>query len=140
MGLSAHFLADTSAIARIAKPPVRERLHPLLEAGLIARCAITDLETGVSARSRPDWRRTRSARGLWPQAEIDQRVLDRTLEVQGELADQGLHRTVKLGDLIIAAAAERAGLVVLHYARDFERIAALTDQPVEWIVPAGTAD
>ncbi|MFN0092069.1 MAG: PIN domain nuclease, partial [Acidimicrobiales bacterium] len=37
-----------------------------------------------------------------------------------------------------AAAAESAGLVVLHYDRDFELIASVTRQPVEWIVPAGS--
>lgn len=140
MGLTAYFLADTSAVARFAKPAIGARLRPLMETGLIASCTITDLEAGVSARSEPDWRRTRSARLPWPQAEIDQPVLDRALQVQGELADQGLHRTVKIGDLLIAAAAERAGLVVLHYDRDFDHIATATDQPVEWVVPAGTAD
>lgn len=140
MGLSARFLADTSAIARIAKPPVRERLTPLLEAGLVARCTVTDLEAGVSARSGADWRRTRSARSLWPQTPIDQQVLSRALAVQGELADRGWHRSVKLPDLLIAAAAEAAELIVLHYDRDFERIASVTEQPVEWIVPAGTSN
>ncbi|MGH3448986.1 MAG: PIN domain nuclease [Nocardioidaceae bacterium] len=140
MGLSAHFLADTSAVARIAQTPIGARLHPLMEAGLVARCTITDLEAGVSTRSGRDWRRTRSARSPWPQAGIDQPVLDRALEVQGELAGQGLHHTVKIGDLLIAAAAEHAGLVVLHYDHDFDRIASVTDQPMEWVVPAGTAD
>ncbi len=111
-----------------------------MEAGLVAGCTITDLEAGVSARSGSDWRRTRSARSVWPQARIDQEVLDRALEVQGALADQGLHRAVKIGDLLIAAAAEHAGLVVLHYDRDFERIASITNQRMEWVVPVDTAD
>lgn len=140
MGLNAYFLADTSAVARIGQPTIRARLHPLMEAGLVARCTITDLEAGVSARSEADWARTRSARSPWPRAPIDQVVLDRAYEVQGELARRGLHRTVKLGDLVIAAAAERAALVVLHYDRDFDRIAAVTDQPMEWIVSPGAAD
>lgn len=140
MGLNAYFLVDTSAVARIAQPAVGARLRPLMEAGLVAGCTITDLEAGVSARSGSEWRRTRSARSVWPQARIDQEVLDRALEVQGALADQGLHRAVKIGDLLIAAAAEHAGLVVLHYDRDFERIASLTHQPIEWVVPVGTAD
>ena len=140
MGLSAYFLADTSAVARITQPRVGAQLRPLMEAGLVARCTVTDLEAGVSARNGPDWRRTSSARSPWPAAGIDQSVLDRALRVQGELADQGLHRTVKIGDLIIAAAAEHAGLVVLHYDRDFDRIADVTKQPMEWVVPAGTAD
>lgn len=140
MGLSAYFLADTSAVARIAKPVIGTRLRPLLEAGLVARCTITDLEAGVSARNGSDWNRTRSARSPWPQAAIDQSVLDRAFQVQGELAGRGLHRSVKIGDLVIAAAAERGGLVILHYDRDFDRIAEVTDQAVEWVVPPGTAD
>jgi predicted nucleic acid-binding protein len=47
---------------------------------------------------------------------------------------------VKIGDLILAAAAERGGLVILHYDRDFDRIAHVTNQPAEWIVPCGGAD
>jgi hypothetical protein len=66
--------------------------------------------------------------------------MDRAFEVQGALAENGLHRTVKLGDLLIAAAAERAQLVVLHYDRDFDRIATITSQPTEWVAPPGTAD
>lgn len=127
-------------MARVSKPAVGARLRPLLEAGLVARCSITDLEAGASARSGRDWSGTRSARSPWPQAVIDQGVLDRAVDVQGELAERGLHRAVKLGDLIIAAAAERAGLVVLHYDRDFERIAEVTGQAVEWVVAPGTAD
>lgn len=140
MGLSAHYLADTSAVSRITQPAVGARLRPLLEAGLVARCTPTDLEAGVSARSGADWQRTRRARSVWPRADIDQTVLDRALDVQGQLATRGLHWTVKLADLVIAAAAEGAGLVVLHYDTDFERISAVTDQGVEWVVPAGTAD
>ncbi|MDQ2709403.1 MAG: PIN domain nuclease [Actinomycetota bacterium] len=138
--MSPYFLGDTSAVARVAKPAVAQRLIPLMEAGLVARCTITDLEAGVSARSGRDWKRTGQARSPWPRATIDQDVLDRAFEVQGALAAEGLHRTVKLGDLIIAAAAERAQLVVLHYDRDFDRIAAITSQPTEWVAPPGTAD
>ncbi len=111
-----------------------------MEAGLVARCTITDLEAGVSARNGSDWQRTRMARSPWPLVTIDQAVLDRAFEVQGELAGHGLHRAVKIGDLIIAAVAERAGLVVLHYDRDFDRIAEVTGQPLEWVVATGTAD
>ncbi len=140
MGLSLRFLVDTSAIARIGQPTVRDRLVPLLEAGLVGHCTVTDLEAGVSARSGSDWKRTRRARSTWPQASIDQSVMDRAFAVQGHLADRGLHRAVKIGDLVIAAAAEHAGLTVLHYDRDFDRIAEITGQPVEWVARAGTAD
>lgn len=140
MGLGAYFLGDTSAVARVAKPVVAQRLIPLIEAGLVARCTITDLEAGVSARNARDWKHTRHARSPWPQVTIDRDVMDRAFEVQGALAGEGLHRTVKLGDLLIAAAAERARLVVLHYDRDFDGIATITGQPAEWVAPPGTVD
>ena len=69
---------------------------------------------------------------------MDQRVLDRAVVVQDLLADHGQKRGAKIADLLIAAAAEAAGLVVLHYDHDFELIAGVTDQPTEWIVPAGS--
>ena len=37
--------------------------------------------------------------------------------------------------LVVAAAAERAGLVLLHHDDAYDRIAAVTGQPVERIVP-----
>lgn len=46
----------------------------------------------------------------------------------------------KVPDLLIAAAAESLGLTVLHYDADFDRIAAVTGQSCEWVVPAGTVD
>lgn len=45
---------------------------------------------------------------------------------------------MKIADLIIAAAAEAAGATVWHYDADYERIAAVTGQPTEWIAPRGS--
>jgi hypothetical protein len=30
------------------------------------------------------------------------------------------------------------GATVLHYAADFDRVAAITGQPTEWVVPKGS--
>jgi hypothetical protein len=48
------------------------------------------------------------------------------------------HRSVKIPDLLIAAAAEAAQATVLHYDEDYDRIAAITGQPVQWIAPRGS--
>jgi len=56
---------------------------------------------------------------------------DRSMEVLTLLADRGQHRAPSVPDLIIAAAAELAGLTVLHVDKDFEIIAEITGQPVE---------
>jgi len=139
MGLNPYYLGDTSALARIAHPQVADRLRPLIKSGLVARCTPTDLEAGFSSTSPASHRAMREARSAWPSIAMDQSILDRAVEVQDELADRSQQRGAKIADLLIAAAAEAAGLVVLHYDRDFDLIAGVTGQPTEWIVPAGTA-
>lgn len=138
MGLRPYYLGDTSALARIAQPQIALRLGPLLESGLVARCSPTDLEAGFSSISPASHRAMRDLRSTWPFVAMDQPVLDRAVEVQDALADRSQQRGAKIADLLIAAAAEDAGLVLLHYDRDFDLIAAITGQPAEWIVPAGS--
>ena len=104
-------------------------------------CSITDLERLFSARSgveHREWREDATLR--FARAEIDERVLDRAIEVQGLLADRGQHRGANVPDLVVAAAAEQAGLTILHYDADFELIATITGQPTEWVVPRGSVD
>lgn len=137
MALRAYYLGDTSALARASIPAVADRLLPLLEAGLVARCTITDLEAGFSSASPNEHVAMRTARAAWPFVDMDQRVLTRATDVQDELAARSQHRGAKIADLLIAAAAEAAGLVVLHYDHDFDVIATITGQRVEWIIPAG---
>ena len=138
MALRPYYLGDTSALARRSKAEVAERLDPLLEAGLVARCTITDLESGHSSTSPVDHRSTRQQRSTWPFVAMDQQVLDRAVTVQDSLAERSHQRGVKIADLLIAAAAENAGLVVLHYDHDFDLIADITGQQTEWILPPGT--
>jgi predicted nucleic acid-binding protein len=69
---------------------------------------------------------------------MTQLTLGRAVAVQDALAERSQQRGAKIADLLIAAAAEAAGLVVLHYDHDFDLIAEITGQRTEWIVPAGT--
>jgi predicted nucleic acid-binding protein len=68
---------------------------------------------------------------------IEQPV-DRAVEVQAALARRGEHRGASLPGLIIAAAAERAGVTVLHDGADYGLIASVTGPPVDWVVPRGS--
>lgn len=131
------YLADTSALARMPNAAVRARLEPLLVDGLVATCGIIDLEVGFSAQTAAVHRDIRRERRSLPRATIDDDVLDRAFEVQGLLADRDQHR-LSIPDLIIAAAAEASDLTVLHYDTDFERIAEVSGQPHDWVVPRGT--
>jgi predicted nucleic acid-binding protein len=40
--------------------------------------------------------------------------------------------------LLIAAVAERERVTVLHYDSDYDLIAGVTAQPMQWVVPRGT--
>jgi hypothetical protein len=41
---------------------------------------------------------------------------------------------------LTTAAAETRDLTALHYDSDFDQIAAVTGQPCEWVVAAGSVD
>jgi predicted nucleic acid-binding protein len=138
VGLRPYYLGDTSALARLRQPAVATRLVPLIESGLVARCTPTDLEAGVSSTGPKAHARMRQARSAWPFIPMGQAILDRAVEVQDRLASRSQQRGAKIADLLIAAAAEAAGLVVLHYDRGFDLIARVTRQPTEWIVAAGS--
>lgn len=136
--MKARYLIDKSALARMPLEPVRERLAPIIEAGEAATCAIIDLEILFSARNAADHERIRQRRALaYHSVPMTEENLRRAIAVQGELARSGRHR-VPIPDLIIAAIAEAAGLILLHYDHDFDLIAEITGQPAEWIVPRGT--
>lgn len=47
-------------------------------------------------------------------------------------------RAVGIADLLLAALTERQRVTLLHYDRDFDVVSAVTDQPMRWVVPAGS--
>jgi len=133
------FLADKSALTRRdTRPEVRDMLEPLLVAGEIATCGIVDLELLYSASGRATYRSLSEALRGMPRVEVEEASVSRAMEVQAMLAERSQHRSVSLPDLLVAACAERAGLVVLHYDADFDRIARLSGQETRWIVPRGS--
>jgi len=94
---------------------------------------VTRLEVGFSARSGTDLRTAlrRPPLSAMPVEHLTPAIEDRAIEVQLLLADRGQHRAPAIPDLLVAATAELAGLVVLHDDKDFELIAELTGQPTE---------
>jgi len=132
-------LVDTSVLTRLARTEVRTTIQPRVERGELARAGISDLEVGYSARSAAEWDRLAGALELFDLVETTAEHVRRARQVQRLLAARH-QRGRKVPDLLIAAAAEAEGLVVLHYDADFDRIAAVSGQRCEWVVPAGTID
>ena len=134
-----NYLVDTSVLGRAHQDVVGTRLEELARSGRMWTCRLIDLEVvyGSRARDVSDIIDERIALRLAP---IDASVMERAVLVAGALAQTGQHRGAKPVDLVIAAAAEAAGLSVLHYDSDYDRIADVTNQPTAWIAPAGTLD
>jgi predicted nucleic acid-binding protein len=127
------WLIDKSALVRLAVSPDAAEWAVQIERGLVRITTVTRLEAGYSARSGPELRAglQRPPLSSMPVEYLTPAIEDRAVEVLTLLADRGQHRAPSIPDLIIAAAAELAGLTVLHLDKDFEVIAQITGQPVE---------
>jgi predicted nucleic acid-binding protein len=136
--VTGRYLIDKSALARMQHAPVAERVGRILAEGLALTCPIIDLEVLYSARNAQEHVRIRRRRRLaYESAPLSESIFERAIEVQGLLSVTGKHR-VPIPDLLIAATAERAEAIVLHYDSDFEVIASVTGQHVEWVVRRGS--
>lgn len=127
------WLIDKSALVRLGASPDAATWANRIERGLVRITTTTRLEVGFSARSGVDLRRavSRPPMSTMLVEYLTPAVEDRAVEVQALLADRGEHRAPAVPDLLVAAAAERAGLTVLHLDKDYDLIAAVTGQPVE---------
>ncbi len=127
------WLVDTSALVRLHRAVDAPDWAARVERGLVRVSTVTRLEVGYSSRSGTDLRSEAMAPPLssMPIEYQTPAIEDRAIEVQMMLADVGQHRAPSVADLIVAATAERAGLVVLHVDEDFDLIAGVTGQVVE---------
>ncbi len=125
---------------RAAYPELRGTFDTALVDGELATCDMVRLELLSSARSPQDFAEIREELAVLPDCPIGKEQWGRALWVYERLgAAGGAHqRSVKHPGLLIAAAAEAAGLAVLHYDEDYDCIAEITGQPVRWLAPKGS--
>jgi predicted nucleic acid-binding protein len=139
MAAVASHLADTSALARLHRPAVAAALGPLIEAGLVATCGLVEFEVSWATRNGAELDTVRADRVAgYEWLATDDEDWHRALDVQAELWRSGRVRAVGFPDLLIAAVAEREQVTLLHYDADYDRIAEVTRQPMQWVVPRGT--
>jgi hypothetical protein len=132
-------LVDTSVIKRLGDASNRSAVEALAAPRELGRPTICDLEVGYSARNGDEWLRLNQALAVFVLVETTADHVRRALQVQRLLAERS-QRGRKIPDLLVAAAAEAEGLIVLHYDADFDIISKVTSQPVQWVVPAGSVD
>jgi predicted nucleic acid-binding protein len=102
-------------------------------AGPAAVRDLTELEVLHSARSEKDREAIQGRLNQFTWCPMPDGVYRRARVVQRGLTAKGEHHSAGAVDLLVAAAAEEAGLTLLHYDRDFETIARTTGQPVRMI-------
>ncbi len=127
------WLIDKSALVRLGRSSHTDAWADRIERGLVRVATVTLLEVGYSARDPDDLRAglREPPVASMPVEYAAPAAEDRAVEVLTLLADRGHHRAPSVPDLLIAAIAERAGLVVLHQDKDFDLIAEVTGQPTE---------
>jgi predicted nucleic acid-binding protein len=133
------YLADTSVyVLQHRHPPVRRRFETLLAEGRLAACQMTALEYLNNAPDPKGYEILWGALHGHRWMDVTTQAMDRALAVHRTLAATSQHRHFRLPDLIIAATAELNGATVLHYDTDYDRIAAITGQPTEWVAVKGS--
>ncbi|MDO3648912.1 PIN domain-containing protein [Nocardia mangyaensis] len=141
MAVTARFLVDTSAFARMRHSEVASEIVPLIEAGLVATCAAFDVEALYSARSPVEYEQVRAdRRALFEYLPTNDEHWHSAFAVQRELARSGRHRAVGIHDLLASVLAVEHRLVLLHYDADFETVASVVDLNHRWVAPRGTLE
>lgn len=110
--------------------------------GRVLTCMPVLMELLYSAQRPDDFHYMRREYGTLTTCPIGQPEWDRAVEIYGLLADRGpLHqRQVGHADLLIAAAAESAGVPVLHYDGDFDLITEVSGIDTRWVRPRGSLE
>lgn len=127
----AGWLIDKSALNRINS--ASDEWLQRIQRGVVRISTVTLLEVGFSTRNGADHRATLGEPpvALMPVEHLTPAIETRAVEIQTLLADRSKHRAHSIPDLLIAATAELSRLTVLHGDKDFDLIAAITNQPVE---------
>lgn len=134
------YLVDTSALTRLLRDPtVRRAWRDKVAAGVLAVCPLIELEIMTSAQSKADGRALRSLLDdFYRWVLMPDGIFDRAMEVQDGMLDRGAHRSAGAVDLLVAATAKAHGLTLLHYDHDFEQVAKVTGQEVQWLAEPGS--
>jgi predicted nucleic acid-binding protein len=132
-------LADKSAIGRAEHPSVRQEVAAAFNARQIVTCSVVTLELMYSARNRQELEDFDAAQAMLRDIPMTDSIHHAALTAIRELAQRGAGRhRVPVVDVLIAAAAQEAGVGVLHYDHDFDRLAEVLHFRSVWLAPAGS--
>jgi predicted nucleic acid-binding protein len=127
----AQFLVDVSAWVRYPEPAVGARLDELGAAGQLATSGLTELQLLAGLEDSGTYNAiAKITRQAYPRLDMSEADVQRALDVQRLLVEQGVLR-VPLAALLVAAIAERHRVAVLHANAHVDLVARATGQPAE---------
>jgi predicted nucleic acid-binding protein len=106
-------------------------------AGRVLVCDLVILELVRLAPNETRAREVASRLDAFESVPMPAALWGRARQLQVALAALGDHRRVPPVDLLIACAAEAAAVPLVHYDRDYERIAGVSGLQHHWLVPDG---
>jgi len=132
-------LGDPSAIGRAENPSVCETVLAAINAQQIVTCEIVTLELLQSARNHRQVEEREAWQSTFHHVPVTRSVQRAALTALRELARRGAgYHRVPVADVLIAAAAQEAGVGVLHYDHHFDRLAKVLHFRSVWLAPAGS--
>jgi predicted nucleic acid-binding protein len=132
-------LGDPSAITRAENPAVCEAVLAAINARQIVTCEIVTLELLRSARNRHQVQDREASQSTFHHVPVTRSVQRAALTALRELARRGAgYHRVPVPDVLIAAAAQEAGVGVLHYDHHYDRLAEVLHFSSVWLAPAGS--
>jgi predicted nucleic acid-binding protein len=132
-------IADTSVWQRTNHPNLREPWVQALRARTIATCSIVTLELLYSTRTAAEFRAVEADQATLRDVPVTASVQRAAIGALRALADTApRHHRVPLADALIAAAAQEAGLGVLHYDHHYDRLAEVLSFESRWAALPGT--
>lgn len=119
-------------------PHLAEWFNTEVETGRVLVCDLVVLELTRLAPNEERARGVAERLDAFESVPMPSKLWSRAREVQLLLAPDGDHRRVPPADLLLAAAAEAAGVPLVHYDRDYERVATVIDLQHRWMVADGS--
>lgn len=134
------YLVDTSAWARASDPRIRDDFYDAVIHRQVVTCAPVIIELLFSAQSAAELDERETDLRALRDIPITRSVTEAAIGAMRDLARRGpLHHRLPVPDLLIAAAAQEAGVGVLHHDRHYDRLAEVLDFESRWILPPPAA-
>lgn len=119
-------------------PHLADWFNAEVEAGRVLVCDLVVLELTRLAPNEDRARGVAARLDAFESVPMPSKLWSRAREIQLLLSPGGDHRRVPPADLLLAGAAEEAGVPLVHYDRDYERVASVTDLQHLWMVADGS--